>query len=198
MRIDSVGIEFLYCCSESPAVGLLAMYWIFWIILFSNACNDVSFFSLIYKEDWNQSFQYPKLKNSPMVANTGFDIGTIILEKDCKFGRSINFLADSTMESGIVDLKNVLDIMTKILSVYIHFLIRLPPIICNSVQSPINVPKTVTRAENQESAFPILYVHSKDRSHALNDNAFGKKEYPCAWNSLSFCIKIMKYQGLPE
>ena len=51
MRIDSVGIEFLYCCSESPAVGLLAMYWIFWIILFSNACNDVSFFSLIYKED---------------------------------------------------------------------------------------------------------------------------------------------------
>ena len=23
MRIDSVGIEFLYCCSESPAVGLL-------------------------------------------------------------------------------------------------------------------------------------------------------------------------------
>lgn len=110
IRMDSVGIEFLYCCNDSPALGLFAMYWIFWIILFSNACNDVSFFSLTYKEDWNQSFQYPKLKNSPMVANTGFEIGTIIFKKIVN-SEAPSIFADSTMESGIVDLKNVLAIM---------------------------------------------------------------------------------------
>ena len=46
-----------------------------------------------------------------MVANTGFDIGTIILEKIVN-SDAPSILADSTMESGIVDLKNVLDIMT--------------------------------------------------------------------------------------
>ena len=46
-----------------------------------------------------------------MVANTGFDIGTMILEKIVN-SDAPSILADSTMESGIVDLKNVLDIMT--------------------------------------------------------------------------------------
>ena len=71
IRTDSDGIELRYCCRLRPALGLLAMYSKFFIMLFSSACKDTSLESEIYRADRNKSIQKPKIKNSAIVPTKG-------------------------------------------------------------------------------------------------------------------------------
>ena len=57
MRTDSLGMELRYCCKLTPTVGLLAIYSRLRIMLFSRACSESRRESVMYNEDWNQSFQ---------------------------------------------------------------------------------------------------------------------------------------------
>ena len=57
IRTDSLGICALYCCSDTPAVGLLVMYSSERMMLFRSACREIRFLSEMYSDDRNQSFQ---------------------------------------------------------------------------------------------------------------------------------------------
>ena len=107
MRTDSLGICALYCCSDTPAVGLLVIYSSERMILFSSACREIRFFLEMYSEDRNQSFQYPKHRNSEMVASSGLEMGMTMLVK-MRSCDAPSIMADSTMPSGTVLLKKVL------------------------------------------------------------------------------------------
>ena len=61
----------------------------------------------MYNMALNQSFQNPKVKNNPIVAIAGSEIGNTILVKTVN-SEAPSILADSTIASGTVVLKNVL------------------------------------------------------------------------------------------
>ena len=58
----------------------------------------------------NQSFQYPKVKNNPIVAIPGREIGNTILKNNLH-SDAPSILADSIIASGTDVLKNVLKII---------------------------------------------------------------------------------------
>ena len=58
----------------------------------------------------NQSFQYPSVKNSPIVASPGSAMGMTIWKKSLH-SDAPSIFADSTTASGMLVLKNVLSTM---------------------------------------------------------------------------------------